>query len=122
LAKILEQFPGAANQTRCFTHILNLVVKAIMKQFDTPKKKGEADVDGMDIDLEDLADALDELQDELEMGVGEERDDDDADIDIEADGQEGMTEEEIEELEASVKPVRRVLTKVSELYNQLINT
>ena len=34
LAKLLEEFPGAANRTRCFTHILNLVAKSIMKQFD----------------------------------------------------------------------------------------
>ena len=39
LAILLEAFPGLANHTRCFTHILNLVAKCIMKQFDAPKKK-----------------------------------------------------------------------------------
>ncbi|KAF8964442.1 hypothetical protein BDZ97DRAFT_1624243, partial [Flammula alnicola] len=34
LATLLAEFPGSANQTRCFTHILNLVAKCIMRQFD----------------------------------------------------------------------------------------
>ena len=33
----LIEFPGAANCARCFTHILNLVVKSIMSQFDVPR-------------------------------------------------------------------------------------
>ena len=37
LSKLVTKFPGAANQTRCFLHILNLVVKSIIKQFDLPK-------------------------------------------------------------------------------------
>ena len=41
LAILLEAFPRSANHTRCFTHILNLVAKCIMKQFDAPKKKKE---------------------------------------------------------------------------------
>jgi hypothetical protein len=30
LSTLVENFPGAANQTRCFTHILNLVAKSIL--------------------------------------------------------------------------------------------
>jgi hypothetical protein len=37
LANLLEDFSRAANQTSCFLHILNLVVKSIIKQFDLPK-------------------------------------------------------------------------------------
>ena len=36
LATILEEFSGFPNQTCCFAHILNLVAKCIMQQFDTP--------------------------------------------------------------------------------------
>ena len=36
LATILEEFPGFPNQTCCFAHILNLVAKCVMRQFDTP--------------------------------------------------------------------------------------
>jgi len=39
LAVLIDDFPGPANQTRCFLHILNLVVKSIIRQFDLPKKK-----------------------------------------------------------------------------------
>jgi hypothetical protein len=42
LANLLEHFPGPANQMRCFTHVLNLVVKSIIQQFDLPKIKGGA--------------------------------------------------------------------------------
>jgi hypothetical protein len=42
LAIQLDNFPGSASQVQCFTHILNLVVKSIMCQFDVPdKKKGD---------------------------------------------------------------------------------
>jgi hypothetical protein len=39
LGVVVDAFPGPPNRTRCFTHILNLVAKCIMKQFDAPKKK-----------------------------------------------------------------------------------
>jgi hypothetical protein len=34
LAELLPDFPGAANRTCCFAHILNLVVKRILSLFD----------------------------------------------------------------------------------------
>jgi hypothetical protein len=37
LAEILDDFPGGANQTRCFAHTLSISAKAILKQFDVPK-------------------------------------------------------------------------------------
>ena len=43
LANLLDDFPGPANQTRCFLHILNLVVKSIIRQFDLPKSKKRSD-------------------------------------------------------------------------------
>ena len=39
LANFLDNFPGMANQTRCFTHILNLVVKSILAQLELLKGK-----------------------------------------------------------------------------------
>src|SRR5258707_9336412 len=107
LSVLLDKYPGAANRTRCFTHILNLVAKCIMKQFDAPKKKKNRgdDTDEMEEDEgEDiLAAALDELEDELE-----EDEDRGWDYDMRAD----MTNEDVEKLEENVKPVRRVLSKV----------
>jgi hypothetical protein len=110
LAEILDTFPGSANRTRCFGHILNLVAKCIMRQFDSPKAKAS-----------DFEAALEGLADDLENGdVGEgedgneldELDDDDDDEGIVSASREGMGEEEIETLEESVKPVKQVLLKV----------
>lgn len=116
LAEILAEFPGEANRTRCFTHILNLVARCIMRQFDDPKKskKGKMRADnGMGV----LADALVDLDNELEGDEGDEEVEvvgDEYMVDEDApDGREDMTLEEIAELEESVKPVRRVLSKVS---------
>lgn len=112
LAIILEAFPGSANRTRCFTHILNLVAKCIMKQFDAPKnKKNEADDDDEEDAADPLGMALDELEDELE---GDGKDDD---VNWEFDMRTEMSQEEVEALEDNVKPVRRVLAKVSRLSN-----
>src|SRR5258708_6406390 len=113
LAKLLPAFPGAANRTRCFTHILNLVAKCIMKQFNSPKSRKGAKPDrdvaseSNDEEFEDLAVALDELEDELE-DEGEVRHEKIDDEEIEAimlDGRKGMMAEEIRVLEQSVKPV-----------------
>ena len=76
-----------------------------MKQFDTPKKNkgGEGGGDAEDEDADDLAAALDELEDEIENDGG------DWEYDMRAD----MTNEDVEKLEENVKPVRGVLSKVS---------
>jgi hypothetical protein len=104
LATILDNFPGRANRTRCFAHILNLVAKCIMKQFDAPKKKADDEMDDSDEGVDDLAAVLDELEGELE--------DENEGVDWEYDMRANMTREDIEALEESVKPVRSVLTKV----------
>jgi hypothetical protein len=39
LGEILDTFPGVGNQTHCFAHTISISVKAILKQFDVPKKK-----------------------------------------------------------------------------------
>jgi hypothetical protein len=108
LATLLENYPGRANRTRCFTHILNLVAKCIMKQFDEPKKKNVGEMEDPELgEVDDLAAALDDLEEELEdEGV-------ELEMDWENDMRADMTTEEVRELEESVKPVRRVLGKVS---------
>jgi len=47
LTTLVENFPGAANQTCCFTHILNLVAKSILCQFDMAKKMADDTPDSM---------------------------------------------------------------------------
>jgi hypothetical protein len=127
LADLLSDFPGAANRTRCFTHILNLVAKCIMKQFDAPKFKKRhlqdddvANFDGEtsdDEDLEGLQVALHELEDEVE-DEDEESVENERAADEEIDElRKGMTAKEIKDLERCIKPMRLVLTKVNRLSN-----
>ena len=107
LATLLENYPGRANRTRCFTHILNLVAKCIMRQFDKPKKKIFGEMEDTELEeVDDLVVALDELEDKLE-------DTEDKGIEWKNDMRADMTAEEVKVLEESVKPVQRVLSKVS---------
>jgi hypothetical protein len=117
VANSLEAFPGPANQTRCFAHILNLVAKCIMKQFDTPKQKpdrrckdNDDNIGATELALQALTDEIEEIReendsDEEEGETGEENDE-------LVDGREGMTDEEILELDEKVRPVHLVLVEV----------
>lgn len=119
LAGRLEEFPGAPNRTRCFTHILNLVVKSIMHQFDVPRKRWDISDERTqelfklagDIETEEVkTQAEQEDFQEEPYGEGPHHDNDEGWIDERGD----MTKEDVEELEDSVQPIRFVLTKVSE--------
>jgi len=124
LATLIENFPGAANQTRCFTHILNLVAKSILRQFDVAKKTTNDPPD-----LDEAFDALALLAEELESsGIpadsdAEDGDDDEAegvdrgddDEDGLGDERGGMSDEDVAELEQSLTPVRLMLTKVGDI-------
>ncbi len=113
LAELVVAFPGAANRTRCFTHILNLVVKVMLRQFDVPKAKaGEA----LDVASQALSDLAGDIEmEEAAMDAGE--DDNSEDIDDREEGWldplAGMSQEERRELDVSVRPMRLMLVKVS---------
>jgi cobalamin biosynthesis protein CobT len=121
LSTLVDNFSGAPNQTRCFTHILNLVAKSVLRQFDVAKKSGP-------VDSEQLNDATKELAlltQELDLGPdgadNDENDDDNDEGDEEnndddndgGDGENGMTEEELVELQTSLVPIWLMLMKVS---------
>jgi len=121
LATLVDAFPGAANQTRCFAHILNLVAKSVLRQFEAPKGK-QGDV--IDDAAKQLAAVFDDLADEDEneeatnddhdtggdVDNSDEHEDDDDDGLV--DERDGMSEEELASLEDDVKPIQVVLTKV----------
>ena len=121
LEVLIDDFPGAANQTCCFLHILNLVVKSILKQFDLQKSK-EKKESGNNSDNEESDKTMDWAAEELLKLAGnvdnegnlmlndEEEDDDSNEGWIDECGE--MTEDELRELLASVAPVRLLLTKV----------
>ena len=126
MAELIENFPGAANQTRCFLHILNLTAKSILQQFEVPRKKktgddGEGD-DGDDKktlnkamnellvlanEIEDEPSLADDVDEDTE-GVGDSEDNGDGFEDERQD----LSAEQIAELEADLLPVRLMLTKV----------
>ena len=127
LATLIDTFPGAANQTWCFAHILNLVAKSVLRQFEAPKTKGGDKLMGEA--ARELAAVFNELNDEdeaegsesggNEAGSGnDDKLEDDNMVDNDEDGlpdeRDEMEEEELETLEDSVKPIQHVLTKVSQ--------
>jgi hypothetical protein len=118
LSILVSDFPGAANQTRCFTHILNLVAKSILRLFDMPKKVGDGDegigdtADVMATLAREVGSSCDvDSEDPTEDDAGEEVGGDDNDDG--RDERDGMSEGEVAELEENIAPVRLVLTKVS---------
>ncbi len=86
LVNILTNSPGQANHTCCFTHIINLIAKSLMKLFEV-KKKNQYDVlTNAENNLQQLADNIDmeDLETQIRAyqgyGVGTEGVDDDEDI------------------------------------------
>ncbi|KAL4264915.1 Zinc finger BED domain-containing [Pleurotus pulmonarius] len=96
LAKIVLQFKGEKNRVRCFAHIINLVAKSLLRQFD---------------ELADLAENLDmeDLQTRIEVAASGEDDDD---VEGWVDELESMSDGEREAHRASVQPVCLVLVKL----------
>ena len=129
LANLVENFPGVTNQTRCFTHILNLVAKSVLHQFDVAKKAANdsPDLDNTSDALANLASLALELEPESgslvsddDQGDDSQGDEDDEDVGEDdedvgglGDGQDNMLEEEVAELEESLVPVRLMLVKVN---------
>ena len=117
LAGRLKEFPGATNRTRCFTHIINLVVKGIMYQFDVPSKKSGAFTDERaeayhmiagDIEMDELLTQV-ESENSQEDKDGPLHDNDKGWIDE----WDNMAEEDVDKLEDSMRPLQYLLTKVS---------
>ena len=124
LSTLIENFPSAANQTCCFTHILNLVAKSILCQFEPWKKTRDEEGEDVDdatkalaaltLELEDSTELADDTDEVLGADKDLEADDDDNNNDDWlGDEHEGMSEEDMAELEESLVPIQLMLTKVS---------
>ena len=113
LPNLIVSFPGNANRTCCFNHVLSLVARSIIRQFDVPKAQADEALSEAEKELAELADGLD-LEEEL-MGVDEDVEDeeDDNDLDAWVDEQTEMSKADRKTLDASVQPVRLVLVEVS---------
>jgi hypothetical protein len=123
LSELLHDFPGEANRTRCFTHILNLVAKSIIKQFDVPKARANEALEALDDAAKELAalavdvDVEEQISREEHLFEGEPEGDEDGDEDDNLDGwtdvRADLSDEEREELDKTLQPVRLVLVKAS---------
>ena len=124
LADIMSDFGGEANRARCLAHIVNLVVKIILCQFDVSKKKKRNNVpDDLNLPGDESNDDEDDEDDEKvrvldkeekEMDEGDEADDEESETlmsDVEK--IEDAMEDEVKEVRKEVKPVREVLYKVA---------
>jgi len=118
LSKLLDDFPGAANCTWCFTHILNLVAKSILKQFDLPKAEADDALDAAAQALADLAGDI-EVEEELMGNDLVEDDEDDDNSEGLADIRGEMSAEEVVELDESLRPVQLVLVKVNSVSDSI---
>jgi hypothetical protein len=114
LADLLDDFPGAANRTWCFTHVLNLVAKSIIKQFDVPKNQVNEVLDDVAKELTALAVDLD-VEEQITRENLDEGDDGDEEDNVDGwtDVREELSEEEREALDKSLQPVRLALVKVN---------
>jgi hypothetical protein len=114
LDNILTSF-SPVNRTRCFTHILNLVSKSLLRQFDVKKDdKSGRDIDDNERVLLDLAGDIEHEESDMAKAndtVDGEMDDDD-NLEGWVDEVAAFTPEERQVLEESVRPVKRMLVKV----------
>ena len=121
LAGLIKSFLGDANHMRCFNHILSLIAKSIICQFDLPKAEADEALSVAEKELFDIAKGID-LEEELmaaaDQGVDDEENDN---IDGWVDERKTMSREERIKLDQSVLPVRLVLVKVR-TKNDIIHT
>ena len=114
LTKFVEDFPGEANRMRCFLHIVNLVAKSLLKQFDIPAKNADAAISEAERELQEMTADLEmeELVAELEAGATQESKGNDNEADVVEVADVLDNEEEIATHRESIRPVRLALTKV----------
>ena len=112
---LLTEFTGPAGRMRCFAHIINLIAKTVIRQFDMPTAKDKAAASEVLNELRTLAGdiELEEMISQASKSKDGDKDDDDDDNDEGwINEREDMDQWELDELEADVQPVRKVLVKV----------
>jgi hypothetical protein len=115
LEDLLPAF-SSSNRARCFTHILNLIAKSLLKQFDVAKKSGSDDeLNEEEAELLNLAkdSETEELTTDKENGGNDEEIEEEDDLEDWVDEVAALTPEEREMLEDDIRPVKMVLVKVS---------
>lgn len=118
LAILTDGFTGSASHTRCFLHIVNLVAKFLIRQFDV-KKGGNGVGHGDGNTTADLEPEIKELED---LALDNEEDDTGAtsmDNDEGVDNEDGwvdnramLSDDERRDFERAIRPVKSALVKV----------
>ena len=114
LEVLIDEFKGPESQTRCFAHILNLITKSIIRQFDVPKAQANKVFDEATRALVELAGNIDVEEQEMAGENSDDGDDGEDDKNMEdwVDERGTMTAEQLTALDESVQPVRLMLVKV----------
>lgn len=118
LHTLVAEFAGSPSHTRCFLHIINLIAKTLINQFDA--KKATVDVDG---ELAKLGKELNEDEHLLDEIVLDDEDED-GEVEVEentdkwVDEMEALNVEERIQLERSIRPVKLALVKVRQYSDQ----
>ena len=82
LMDMLPNFLEQANHSRCFLHIINLIAKMLLRQFDVPKKDAESVLDDAERELLKLAAGInmEEMVTVAEAGAGDKDDEENDDV------------------------------------------
>ena len=106
---------STTHHTQCFAHVLNLIAKSLLKQFDVkPNKSNPGKLSDNDAALFKLAEEIETK----ESMTAQEMDDADSgapknnEVDGWVDELEALTPKEHAKLEESIQPVKRTLVKV----------
>ena len=116
LENLIEEFGGSAARTRCFDHVINLVARSMIQQFDARNVSNkEADEELRDLaeglELEEMVTLAEKNVDNGEDGENDDDGEDDCDVDP-IDECVRMTQVEKERLDESFRPVKMMLVKV----------
>jgi hypothetical protein len=113
LEELIDEFKGPESQTRCFTHILNLIAKSIMQQFNVLRAQANKVSDKATTALIELAGNIDiEEQEMAESGDDSDNNEDVENMENWVDERDTMTAEQCTALDKSVQPMRLMLVKV----------
>lgn len=114
LEGLVSGFDGATNRTRCFAHIINLIAKTIIRQFDIPEAKEDQLADAAMAELRVLANDMDmeDLLTQANRVYSDDEKDEDDDLDGWVDERSRLSVSDLEELEEDVQPIRKMLVKV----------
>lgn len=118
LEDILAGFPGPRARSRCFCHIINLVAKALLRQFEPPKPKKKKGKDATHRDEDEDDPSLDDWDKELrslmeDLDFDDEQRDGQIEDEVPWDANDEIDEASRADIQAKARPVKMMLLKVS---------